>query len=193
MMKHVLLTGLTACAVLTSQVVAQGVPGSGPVDISAENSNIDDARNLVVYSGDVNVLRGDMRLRADRLEAYFGRSETGRREINRIVVEGNVFYVTPNEIARGESGFYNLLEDVVELHGSVVLTQGCNVSTGEHLRADLSEGTARLDGGESSNARVRSVFYTAGDDEQPVAPESCDTPVVPGNGPRPFPSDATEG
>lgn len=191
-MKRVLLAGLMACAAMTSAVTAQSVPGSGPADISADHSRIDG--DVVIYWGDVNVVRGDIRLRADRLEAYITRGETGRREINRIVVEGNVFYVTPDEIARGDAGFYNLSEDVVELNGSVVLTQGCNVSTGEHLRAQLSSGTAQLDGGDSSTARVRSVFYTAGDaEEDAAAPVTCDVPEVPGDGPRPFPTDSEDG
>lgn len=191
MMKRVLLAGLTACAVMITAAEAQRVPGSGPADISADHSSIDG--DVVIYWGDVNVVRGDVRLRADRLEAYITRGETGRREINRIVVEGNVYYVTPEEIARGDTGFYNLVEDVVELNGSVVLTQGCNVSTGEHLRAELANGTARLDGGEMANSRVRSVFYTPGDEEEPTQSQQCESPVVPGNGPRAFPAETEDG
>ncbi len=40
--------------------------GEGPVDISADDFQAFDAQGMGVYTGDVNVVRGDVRLRADR-------------------------------------------------------------------------------------------------------------------------------
>jgi lipopolysaccharide export system protein LptA len=183
---------LAAPLLMTAPALAQSIgPGEGPADISADRSELFDAQGLVVYSGDVNVVRGGVRLRADRLEAYYVRRETGGRELRRIVAEGEVFYVTEAEIARGDRGTYDLVNDVIELTGSVVLTQGCNVSTGEHLYAELATGVARLDGGENSNDRVRSVFFTDDDAATAQTPQDCPAPVIPGDGPRPY--EAPEG
>lgn len=175
-------------AIITVAADAQ-TPGSalgqGPISISADDQDLSDPDGLVVYTGDVNVTRGGVRLRADRLEAYFGAGPTGARELQRIVADGEVYYVTDAEIARGDRGVYDLIANTIELTGSVVLTQGCNVSTGESLFVQIGEGRARLrGGGEGENQRVRSVFFTDDDDAQA---EDCPVPEVPGAGPRPFP------
>lgn len=167
--------------------------GEGPIEISAADQDLREAEGVVVYTGDVNVVRGGVRLRSDRLEAYFGRGETGGQELQRIVVEGEVYYVTEAEIARGDRGVYDLLVNTIELTGSVVLTRGCNVSTGERLFVRISEGEARLTGGGGGeNQRVRSVFFTDERGEPTAGPQDCPSPDIPGEGPRPF-DDVAEG
>lgn len=176
------LAALTAAPLSAQQTAgATRAPGQGPLDISADRGEVFDAEGRVVYSGDVNVIRGDTRLRADRVEAFFSRAGGGGfSELQRIVASGEVFYVTPGEIARGDRGVYDLIEGSITLTGSVVLTQGCNVSTGEQLVADLDGGAARLSGG-GDNQRVRSVFFD--DDAAGSDPENCPPPTIPGRGP----------
>ena len=91
---RILIAALLAAPLLvTAPALAQSIgPGEGPADISADRSELFDAQGLVVYSGDVNVVRGGVRLRADRLEAYYVRRDTGGRELRRIVAEGEVFW-----------------------------------------------------------------------------------------------------
>ncbi|MFP4520310.1 MAG: LptA/OstA family protein [Oceanicaulis sp.] len=167
----------------------QPASGEGPIDISADRGEVFDREGRLVYEGDVNVVRGDARLRADRVEAFFTRREGGGfGPIRRIVAVGEVFYVTPEEIARGDEGVYDLEAGAITLEGAVVLTQGCNVSTGERLVADLDGGAARLSGGGSGESRrVRSVFFEDPEDGGPVpAPGECPQPDIPGDGPQPF-------
>ncbi|MEQ8404771.1 MAG: LptA/OstA family protein [Oceanicaulis sp.] len=189
-------TIITACAGLAAALCLaaaasgqQAAPGEGPIDISAERGEVFDREGRLFYEGDVNVIRGEARLRADRVEGYFApRPGGGFGPIRRIVATGNVFYVTPDEIARGDEGVYDLEAGTITLEGSVVLTQGCNVSTGERLVADLDGGSARLTGGGSGDSqRVRSVFFEDPEDEGAVPePGSCPQPTIPGDGPRPF-------
>lgn len=163
---------------------AQTAPGQGPLDISADRGEVFDSEGRVIYTGDVNVVRGDTRLRADVVEAFFNREDGGGfSQLERIVAVGNVYYVTPTEIARGDYGVYDLLNDQITLTGSVVLTQGCNVSTGARLDANLSGGQARLSSSEG-NQRVRSVFFS--EEDQAEDPRDCPRPTIPGAGPRPF-------
>lgn len=173
---------LALCAPLAAQ--ERGAPGEGPLDISADRGEVFDTEGRVVYSGDANVIRGGTRLRADRVEAFFNRAEGGGfSDLQRIVAVGDVFYVTEREIARGDRGVYDLTQGRIVLTGAVVLTQGCNVSTGERLEVDLDGGAARLTGGDG-NQRVRSVFF---DDEAAGAePRDCPPPTIPGDGPVPF-------
>lgn len=187
-MTRILMAALAAAA-FTALAHAQSAPF---IDISADDSEVFDDEGRLVYRGDVNILRGDARLRADEVVAYYTRQSgeglAGRASIQRIVAAGDVFYVTPAEIARGDRGVYDLEAGTIELTGSVVLTQGCNVSTGERLIANIDGGGARLSGGESSGGRVRSVFFDDPQAEPGAAPAQadCPTPEIPGDGPEPF-------
>jgi lipopolysaccharide export system protein LptA len=186
-MTRILLAAAALAALVTAPLAAQQTeraPGAGPLDISADRGEVFDAEGRVVYTGDVNVIRGAARLRADRVEAFFSRSQGGGfSDLERIVATGDVFYVTPNEIARGDRGVYDLTLGQITLTGSVVLTQGCNVSTGEELVADLDGRESRLSSG-GADQRVRSVFFN--EDEAGSDPSDCPPPTIPGRGPAPF-------
>lgn len=177
---------LVATPAAPAQTAAQAPAPSpvAPLDISARNSEMLDPQGRLVYWGDVNLIRGDERLRADRVEAFFERRASGGTgQLRRVVATGEVFYVRAGEVARGDSGVYDLEAGTITLIGSVVLTQGCNVSTGDRLDADIDGGIARLSSGEGG--RVRSIFFTGPEAEQ--AAGNCPLPAVPGDGPRPFP------
>jgi len=188
-MIRITLAAAAAALALAAPGLAQSAPGQGPLDISADRGEVFDAEGRLVYTGDVNVVRGETRLRADRVEAFFNRSEGGGfGDLQRIEAQGEVYYVTPTEIARGDRGIYDLVAGQITLTGEVVLTQGCNVSTGQRLVADLEGGSARLTGGEGGgdDQRVRSVFFDTPDGEA-AEPRDCPQPTIPGRGPRPFP------
>ncbi len=184
-----LLVTLVAAAAFGGVASAQTVPGQGPIDVSSDNFELIDNEDRAVYTGDVNVTRGDTRLRADRIDIFFVRDANGSfSSFERFEASGDVFYVTPSEIARGNNGIYDLVNDQITLTGDVVLTQGCNVSTGERLVANLNGGSARLTGGEGAgeDRRVRSVFFDT-PDSTPEERRDCPPPTIPGDGPRPFP------
>lgn len=178
-------------ALMAAQLVSQS-GNEGPMVINAEDFSGSQDEGRLLYTGDVNVVRGDTRLRADRVEALFERVEGGwARSPNQIIATGEVYYVTLSGVARGDDGVYDLETGTIEMTGSVVLTQGCNVSTGNQLVVNLDDGRVRLTGGgDGADQRVRSVFFE--DDEAepgPVAPEDCPQPQVPGQGPQPFDDD----
>mgnify|MGYP006284468635 CR=1 FL=1 len=167
---------------------APGAPmDEGPLDVSADDLQVFEAEGRAVYSGDVNAVRGGARLRADQVTVFFDDSEGGRFDaVNRLIAEGQVYYVTASEVAHGERGVYDVEADTITLTGDVVLTQGCNVSTGSRLVADLTTGVSRLDGdgGEGGDGRVRSVFFS--EDGEGETPRECPRPDVPGDPPRDF-------
>jgi lipopolysaccharide export system protein LptA len=194
-MYRILIAAAAATLTLTGAGFAQlapRAPATGPLDISAANFEGFEREGRLVYEGDVNAVRGDTRLRADRLEVFFTRRDGGGfGPIQRILANGDVFYITGAEIARGDSGVYDLEAGTITLEGSVVLTQGCNVSTGERLVADLDGGAARLTGGGTGdNERVRSVFFEDPGQEGETPPTGeCVQPEIPGDGPEPFDSE----
>lgn len=190
-MIRTLIATLLAAFASCGLALAQAVPGEGPIDVSSDDFEVIDQEDRAVYTGDVNVTRGNTRLRADRIDIFFIRDANGSfSSFDRFEASGDVFYVTPNEIARGNAGVYDLANGQITLTGDVVLTQGCNVSTGQRLVADLNGGSARLTGsdGDGGNQRVRSVFFDTPDAE-PTPQRDCPAPTIPGDGPRPFESE----
>ncbi|MEO1038786.1 MAG: LptA/OstA family protein [Pseudomonadota bacterium] len=181
------LLGATALSAAAFAQAPGGAMNEGPLDVSADNLQVFEAEGRAVYSGDVNAVRGATRLRADRVDVFFRASDTGAFEaVTRLVAEGQVYYVTAGEVAHGEHGVYNVETETITLTGNVVLTQGCNVSTGSRLVADLATGVSRLQGNEGaqSGGRVRSVFFPGAQDE--VEQGDCEMPTPPGDGPQAF-------
>ncbi|MCW5724354.1 MAG: hypothetical protein KIS81_05295 [Maricaulaceae bacterium] len=155
-----------------------------PLDVGADRSEVFDAERRVVYSGDVDAIQGDVRLRADRVEVFFGPGAAGSGwgEVVRLVATGDVFYVTPREIIRADRGVYEIASETITMTGDVVLTQGCNVSTGARLVVNIGEGRSQLIGGQAEGQRVRSVFFT-GEERRPE--DECRPPAHPRAQPAP--------
>lgn len=140
--------GLPAAA----QLSAQG----GPIRVNADNSSVLERERRVVVVGNVDIVQGDARLRADRVTLYYsgtnGASQTGIGggfgDIERMTAEGEVFYVTPDLKARGDQGTYNAAADTITLTGEVVLIRGEDVARGSELVLNVGEGRSQLRGGD---------------------------------------------
>lgn len=183
------ISTLLAAPSALAQAGAISPPGEGPLDVSADDLDVFDRENRIVYSGDVNAVRGNTRLRADRIEVFFEPAQGGGfGSVTRLVADGEVFYVTPAEVIRGDRGVYDFVAGEIVLTGDVVLTQGCNVSTGSQLTANLDTGVSQLAGSQDdAGERVRSVFFPGRDGETAaVEVEDCPQPAIPGEGPEPF-------
>ena len=122
-MIRTLLVTMLAIFASSGVALAQAVPGEGPIDVSSDDFVVIDEEDRAVYTGDVNVTRGNTRLRADRIDIFFIRDANGSfSSFERFEASGDVFYVTPNEIARGDAGIYDLVDAQITLTGDVVLS-----------------------------------------------------------------------
>ncbi|MEE2526968.1 LptA/OstA family protein [Hyphobacterium sp. HN65] len=172
-----LLAGLPAAAM--AQIGSQG----GPMDITAEHLEVFDTERRAVFSGEVDAAQGDANLRSDRLEVFFAQRTSGSGaggsswgEVDRVIATGNVFYVTPDEVARGERAVYELTEETIVMTGNVVLTRGRDVITGNCLVVDLATNNSRVnppgcggqaeDAGTDSSGRVRLILYPTSDGDE---------------------------
>jgi lipopolysaccharide export system protein LptA len=172
-------------AVLFLGAAAAAQP-AGYTDVSAQDAEYDEEAGIGRLRGDVNVIQAGTRLRADEADVYFTTSQGGAREITRIDARGEVFYVTAAEIARGDRGSYDVATETVTLIGDVVITQGCNVSTGQRLVSNMQTGVSQLFGSAdgSGGGRVRSLFVSG--DQAAAETGDCPRPEIPGDGPIAF-------
>lgn len=119
---------------------------NAPVDFSADRIELQDKSDRAVLTGNVDVVQGDMRLRAARVTiAYTSADHT---EVNRMDASGGVTLTSPSETARSQFGIYDLRTRLVTMIGNVVLTKaGQGETHGNRMVLNMNTGFATLDGG----------------------------------------------
>jgi lipopolysaccharide export system protein LptA len=189
-----------AAAALASVLLA-GIPGSAwaqssfstsfkdigsannkdPIQIEADQAEVRDRENMVMFSGNVQVRQGDSTLRAQRLKVFYegraidsinaqatgaaaGNPLGGNQQIRRLEAEGKVVISNKDQTATAETGTFDMRAQQAVLSGAVVLSQAQNVGRGNRLVVDLKTGQAKLEGG-----RVQFLLVP---NQQPSAPRN---------------------
>lgn len=166
---------------------------TAPIDTTANEMEVVNSKCLVIFRGAAEALQGRSRLRANTISVF---SHTKSMQANgtpvcggtdRIEADGNVYFVTTDQNARGDHATYTNASDTVVMTGNVIVVQGNNVARGDRLVYNVSTKAARLESGSKavgSAHRVRGVFYPEPKDGQ-AAPDSSAPaqPVAPAPGP----------
>jgi lipopolysaccharide export system protein LptA len=126
---------------------------TAPVEVTAESLSVDQATGTAIFSGDVLIGQGDLRVSAQQVQVVYD-ADTG--DIVRLLASGNVTFVTGTEAAEAEAADYNLQAGTLTMTGDVLLTQGASAISADRMTVNLTEGTAQMDG------RVRTVFQQQG-------------------------------
>jgi lipopolysaccharide export system protein LptA len=143
---------------------AQLSEGGGPVSYSADNLEYFDGERRLLLTGDVDIVQNDARLRADRITLFFSASTAGAQnqqglgsgDIERMIAEGEVYYVRPAQSARGNRAVYEVSQDSVTFTGNVVVASDENVIRGETLVLNI--GNRRTVIRPQGGGRVQGVF-----------------------------------
>ena len=173
-MNRTWIFGFAGFAALVAAGVAQAQFSnkSGPIDISSDHFSADNPNNTATYDGHVEALQDDNRMRSDTLVIFFQpRSETAApkaaatgaddatpmsSKIDHLVATGNVYFVTPTQVIKGDKAVWTKADDVIVVTGQVVATQGENVMRGTRLVYHHSTGQSTMD---SDTGRVHTVIY----------------------------------
>lgn len=155
-------------------LAAQGVLSKArntdqPIEISADSLEVQQDKQLAIFTGNVDATQGNIRLRADSLRVHYRQNEPAAQRpaqrpgpqqqadasgaISRIDATGKVFVSSPEETAQGDRGIYDVDKRVITLEGNVVLTRGKNVLRGQKATMNLDSGRSVMEGG-----RVRGLF-----------------------------------
>ncbi len=169
-----------------------------PIDITADRLEVQQDKQIAIFSGHVDAVQGDIRLRSDKLTVHYRQKETpkdtvaGKKPpapaasgdlsngaITLIEADGHVFVNSPAETATGDHGVYQVDDRTITLTGpDVVLTRGQNVLHGQRATMNLDTGRSVLDS-PKGGGRVRGLFVpekknAAGSDK------TKPTPAAPG-------------
>lgn len=122
---------------------------SAPVEVTSNSLSIDQETGQAVFSGDVLVIQGQLRLSADQVALTNAADGSGPESM---VAEGNVTLVSDTDNAAADRAEYDITTGNLILTGNVLLNQGATILSSERMVVDLDAGTARLEG------RVRTVI-----------------------------------
>lgn len=120
-----------------------------PVEVTAEQLQVNQADGTAVFSGNVVVIQGAMRLSAPLVTVNYAED---RKAIERLDASGGVTLVNGGEAAESDAAVYTIDTGEVVMTGQVLLTQGSSALSGNQLTVDLNTGQGVMQG------RVQSVF-----------------------------------
>ena len=152
-MRRAVLLMLVVAGPAAAQSALKHHNTDAPLDVDAKSIDVMDAKGQAVWSGDVRITQGDMKLNADTVTVFYTRSKSGGDPvIDRLDAQNNVRLVTPSETATGRYGIYDVVRKTVTLVGGVTLSHGDSVLHGQRLAIDLDSGRSRLDGASTGPA-----------------------------------------
>ncbi|MFN7164103.1 MAG: LptA/OstA family protein [Hyphomonas sp.] len=156
--------GAALClALMGAPAFAQISSEGGPIYINSSRTESLENERRVILAGNVDIQQGTARLRADTVTIRFSSRPAGAGtsivggfgEVENIVAEGNVYYVTPELKAKGDRGVYELATDTITMTGNVALMRERDVAEGETLRMEVKNRRTTLEGG---SGRTRMVI-----------------------------------
>ncbi len=115
-----------------------------PVEVTAENLSVNQADGTAVFSGQVLVKQGEMRLEAGEIRVQY--DVTGKA-IDKLFASGGVLMVNASDAAQAAEAVYTIDTGEVVMSGGVLMTQGQTAIKGDQLHINLKSGTGRMEGG----------------------------------------------
>ena len=120
-----------------------------PVEVTAENLSVDQAEGRAVFSENVLIIQGEMRLSADQVTVVY---DTVAQGIDQIEAVGNVILISGEDAAESDRAKYNVDDGTIVMTGNVLVAQGPSALTADRMTVRVQDGTAQMSG------RVRTVL-----------------------------------
>ncbi|MDG4646988.1 LptA/OstA family protein [Roseibacterium sp. SDUM158017] len=149
-------------AIPASAQVAIGFGGiaydsSQPVEVTSESLTIDQTTGEAVFTGNVIVHQGDLRMAASQVRVFYSEAE-GRRAVDEVLATGGVLVTRGADAAEGQEARFDVAASLLTMSGSVLVTQGPTAVAGDRMVVNMRTGNGSVEG------RVRTVLDTSGDE-----------------------------
>ena len=115
-------------------------------------------KRMAVARGNAVSKRGNKRLSAMVLAAYFSKNKNGETRIFRVDAFDSVKITTGKEEATSDRGVYNVESGIATLTGNVEIVRDNNVLNGCSADVNLNTGRSRLRSCAKGNTRVKGKF-----------------------------------
>lgn len=124
-----------------------------PVQVTADQLAVNNADGTAVFSGNVVVTQGEMKLAAAEVKVIYG---TEQNDIESLTASGGVTVTNLGDAAEAQEAVYTIDSGLIVLAGDVLLTQGGSAMAGSKLTINLKDGTGVMEG------RVTTTFQPGG-------------------------------
>ncbi len=165
-MRYSIAAAALLLSVVTTPVLAQGTnvafgafthDTTLPVEVTAESLRVDQSDGTAVFTGNVVIGQGDMRITAGEVRVRYKQGTDGQQGgIERLEASGGVTLVSGAEAAEAREAVYTIDSGNIVMTGDVVLTQGQNALSAGRLTVNLKNGTGVMEGG------VKTILQTSG-------------------------------
>jgi lipopolysaccharide export system protein LptA len=152
------VTAVLAFGVWAPLGAAAPADADQPIDIRADSAELDDAKGIVVYRGNVRMDQGSLRVTADTMTIALA-----DEQVVSITAEGEQAHYqqrfeadAPEVRAEADTIVYHTQEERVELRGNARLTQDPNEFSGEVINYDIRAG--KVDARSTTSGGVRMTF-----------------------------------
>lgn len=140
--------------------VELGFKTDEPIAVNADSFSADLQGETGTYSGNVLVVQGAIRLRADEITV-----EAPGGQATHMEARGGIVVESPSGTATGDLAVYDISAQIIRLTGNVVLTNNANVMRGDALEVRIADGRATLSAGANGQGpgqgRVQGLFVPA--------------------------------
>lgn len=120
-----------------------------PVEVTADQLSVDQADGKAIFTGNVLVIQGELRLSAGEVKVEYTEDRSG---IAQLFATGGVTIVNATDAAESREAVYTIDAGEVVMTGDVLLTQGTSALSGQKLVINLKTGAGTMEG------RVQTVF-----------------------------------
>lgn len=124
--------------------------GRQPVEVTADGLTIDQTTGEAVFTGNVIVIQGDLRMAAGAVRIVY--STDGAQDVREVIATGGVLVTRGTDAAEGGSARFDVASALLTLTGDVLVTQGPTAIAGDSMVVNMRTGNGSVDG------RVRTVL-----------------------------------
>ena len=130
------------------------------VNIDADNMEVFDKDDKVVFTGHVKAVKGETTLYTDHLEVFTEKEKqpdgTEKTKVRRLIAIGNVRIVKPKVTITGKRADMDVKKDIVVVTGNVLVKKPTATIRGDKLIANLRTDVTKVV--TSGRKRVHGIF-----------------------------------
>ena len=171
---------IVAVPAFAADTAGLGFDPAQPIAVNADSFAADLNAESGTYTGNVIVIQGEVKLRADSVTVS---APAGRA--SRLEARGNVIVDSPSGTAKGDAATFDVVQRLVRLTGQVVLTKDNNVMRGTALEVEIATGRARLTGGVAASGQAPAAVSVPGRVQGLFAPQAQPAAQTPNPGGSP--------
>lgn len=118
---------------------------SQPVEVTADALTVDQTSGEAVFTGNVIVVQGDLRMAAGSVRITYGTDGTNQ-DVREVIASGGVLVTRGTDAAEGAEARFDVASSLLTLTGNVLVTQGATAIAGDTMTVNMRTGSGSVDG-----------------------------------------------